>query len=76
MHNLTLEELHRDILDIKNQQGAVYELSTSELKSLGQLVTSIDRRLTRIEERIIIFSLIVGAVSGLVGQFVLQILPK
>lgn len=70
MQNLSLEELHRDIQDIKSDIKDIQGWAISEMKSLEAIATNVDKRLTRLEARASVFALFGGLLMGLIGEVI------
>jgi hypothetical protein len=69
MQNVTLEELHRNILDLNVELNRMHTGLLEESRRIAVFCHELDKRLTRAEERILFFCAIAGAVSGLLSNF-------
>jgi hypothetical protein len=70
MHNVTLEELHRNILDLNGEMTRMNIGLLEETRRIAVFCHELDKRLTRAEERILLFCAIAGAVSGLLSNLI------
>ena len=70
MQNLTLEELHRDLLELKDGIKSLQISSLEDHKVLHSLMSDIDRRLIKLEERVLLFSVLAGFAMGLLGELI------
>ena len=70
MNDVTLGELCRDIKDIHEEMRQMHSEIVAESRVLSEFCHTLDKRLTRAEERILFFCAIAGAVSGLLSNFI------
>ena len=76
MENITLQELHRDILEIKEQLKTIEAWATTEMKTLDIFMNEIDKRVIRMEARATALSFATGGLMGLVGEFIARVLSQ
>ena len=76
MENITLQELHRDILEIKEQLKTIESWATTEMKTLDIFMNEVDKRVIRIEARAAALSITTGGFMGLVGELIARVLSQ
>ena len=76
MENVTLFELHRDILEIKEQLKIIETWASSEMKTLDKFMNEVDKRVIRMEARAAALSITTGGLMGLVGEFISRVLSQ
>ena len=76
MENITLQELHRDILEIKEQLKVIQEWTSREMRTLDVFMNEVDKRVIRIEARTAAFSIATGGFMGLAGEFIARVLSQ
>lgn len=76
MENITLFELHRDILEIKEQLRIIQNWTSTEMKALDVFMNEVDKRVIRMEARAAALSITTGGLMGLVGEFIARLLSQ
>ncbi len=76
MENITLQELHRDILEIKEQLKIIQEWASTEMKTLDKFMNEVDKRVIKMEARAAALSITTGGLMGLAGEFIARLFSQ